>query len=231
MTFKQTMATLKKMGTAQNVKIYKRHGAGDNLFGVSFANLKLLKKQIKIDHELAEQLWNTGNSDAQTLATMIADPDALTVKTADAWVKGITSHSLGCLFADMIARSKLAAGRMKNWMKLQKEMTRCCGYSVLCTMLRNDADQLDDSACEAILETIEAQIHESANYARHSMIIGLIAIGIYKPRLQKTAIAASRRIGKVDVDHGETSCKTPAAEPYILKAAKRKSAKKKSGRV
>jgi|GEM_PF-2575689 hypothetical protein len=66
MTFKQTMATLKKMGTAQNVKIYKRHGAGDNLFGVSFANLKLLKKQIKTDHKLAEKLWRTGNSDEST---------------------------------------------------------------------------------------------------------------------------------------------------------------------
>ena len=43
------------------------------------------------------------------------------------------------------------------------------------------------------------------------------------------SIAASRRIGKVMVDHGETDCKTPDAEPYILKArarAKEKAAKK-----
>jgi len=34
--------------------------------------------------------------------------------------------------------------------------------------------------------------------------------------------AAARRIGKVEVDHGDTSCKTPDAEPYILKASARK---------
>ncbi len=36
------------------------------------------------------------------------------------------------------------------------------------------------------------------------------------------AIEAAKRIGKVEVDHGETNCKTPDAAPYIEKAAKRK---------
>ncbi len=35
-------------------------------------------------------------------------------------------------------------------------------------------------------------------------------------------LEAATRIGKVDVDHGQTSCKTPDAVPYIEKAAKRK---------
>ena len=30
-------------------------------------------------------------------------------------------------------------------------------------------------------------------------------------------LAAARRIGKVMVDHGDTSCKTPDAESYIIK--------------
>jgi hypothetical protein len=52
----------------------------------------------------------------------------------------------------------------------------------------------------------------------------LIGIGINKPALRKKAIEAARRIGKVEVDHGETNCKTPDAVPYIEKAAKRKPA-------
>jgi hypothetical protein len=61
----------------------------------------------------------------------------------------------------------------------------------------------------------------------------LISIGIRNPKLRKQAIAAAKRIGKVDVDHGETSCKTPDAAPYIAKAAaygakKKKAAKKKA---
>jgi hypothetical protein len=40
--------------------------------------------------------------------------------------------------------------------------------------------------------------------------------------LEKMGTAAASRIGKVEVDHGETGCKTPDAIPYIKKAAARK---------
>jgi hypothetical protein len=42
------------------------------------------------------------------------------------------------------------------------------------------------------------------------------------PKLQKKALAAAERIGNVEVDHGETSCKTPDAAAYIRKGAERK---------
>ena len=55
MNYTETMAELKKTGTAQNIKIYKRHGAVGNMFGVSFANLGKLKKKIKVDTSDAEK--------------------------------------------------------------------------------------------------------------------------------------------------------------------------------
>ncbi len=42
--------------------------------GVSYANLEKLKKRIKMDHELAAHLWDTGNHDARILA-MCPPPD------------------------------------------------------------------------------------------------------------------------------------------------------------
>lgn len=50
----------------------------------------------------------------------------------------------------------------------------------------------------------------------------LISIGVFNPALRAKAIEAVERIGKVEVDHGETNCKTPDAVPYIEKATKRK---------
>ena len=55
----------------------------------------------------------------------------------------------------------------------------------------------------------------------------LIAIGIRNARLEKLAIAAARRIGKVEVDHGETSCKTNDAEAYIKKTKEHRKTKAK----
>jgi hypothetical protein len=54
----------------------------------------------------------------------------------------------------------------------------------------------------------------------------LIAIGSHEP-LRADALEAARAIGKVEVDHGQTGCKTPDAAAYIGRIAARK-AKKRS---
>ena len=72
MTLKQALAALQKAGTAQNRKVYGNHGVSGPMYGVSFAELKKLKKQIKQDHELACGLWDTGNHDARILACLNA---------------------------------------------------------------------------------------------------------------------------------------------------------------
>ena len=81
---------------------------------------------------------------------------------------------------------------------------------------------LPDSFFLEHLETIEREIHSRKNRVRHSMNGALIAIGLRNPKLEQRALAAAAGIGKVEVDHGETNCKTPDAAAYITKARKRK---------
>ena len=47
MTCAEVMQCLEKSGTAQNRKIYARHGAHEPMFGVSWAHLKILTKRIR----------------------------------------------------------------------------------------------------------------------------------------------------------------------------------------
>ena len=54
----------------------------------------------------------------------------------------------------------------------------------------------------------------------------LIAIGTRSKGLHKNAIAAAKRIGRVEVDHGETGCKTPSAIPYMEKTWAHKDSKR-----
>lgn len=221
MTYTEVMAVLKKAGTAQNIKIYRRHGAKGDLFGVSFTELNKLKKKIKVDHELAVQLWESGNVDARTLATMIADPNQLTPAVADRWVKDIDYYLLGDLFAGLVAKTKHAETRIAKWTKVKSEFVRQTGYAALASALKDNIEISNDT-CLKYLRTIEKEIHGSANRARHSMNGAVSAIGIFRPELANDAIAAAERIGKVEVDHGETSCKTPDAADYIKKALARK---------
>lgn len=205
------MKELESCGTEQNVKIYRRHGAVGDLFGVSFANINRIAKAIKKNHPLALQLWDTGNSDAQTLATLIADPSIISSKDLQSWVSDIRFGGVASYFIDkLVIKTPLAKERMGVWIPAEQEYVRLCGYAIAGQLAKNDPD-VSDSLFLSLIEKIEREIHDSANRAKEMMNLTLIAIGKRNDVLRASALAAAKRIGKVDVDHGETSCKTPDA--------------------
>lgn len=220
MTLAETMQLLESLGTEQARKTYRRHGSGDNVFGVSFANLGAIRKKIKTDHALAGQLWQTGNFDACSLATMIADPAAATSAELDAWAGVVNNYCLADLLARYAAASPLAAKKRAQWMKSKQEYVAQAGWALLALAAMKD-DTLSDAELEERLVHIEKHIHAAQNRVRHAMNNALIAIGMRNPHLERLALAAAARIGKVVVDHGDTDCRTPDAAAYIKKAAAR----------
>ena len=221
MTDKEILKELKALGTAQNRKIYKRHGVGEKLYGVSYANLNKLRKKIKIDHELAQKLWTTGNHDAQILATMIADPALMNNRLLEAWAKDLSNYVLTDAFAGIVSQTSFARKKMEKWSKSKGEWIGRAGWLLLAHLTMKD-EELSDDYFENYLEIIEKDIHSRKNQVRDAMNSALIAIGIRNSKLEKKALSAAKKIGKVEVDHGETNCKTPDAGEYIRKARKRK---------
>lgn len=186
------------------------------MFGVSFADYKKLAKQIKTNQELALELWATGNHDARILATMIADPETIDNKTLDLWAKDLDNYVITDAFSSFMKKCPIAQTKMEKWVLSEKEWIGAAGHSMLShiTMSEND---LNDKYFEEHLKRIESKIHSSKNRVRYSMNNSVIAIGVRNDFLKKIATAAAKRIGPVDVDHGQTSCKTPEAVGYIEK--------------
>jgi 3-methyladenine DNA glycosylase AlkD len=215
--YKEVMSELKSMGTAQNRKIYARHGVRQKMYGVSYANLGKLKKKIKMDHDLALELWASGNHDARVLATMIADPNSLDARTLEAWVKELDNYVITDAFSGIVAQTSLLRNNMEKWTKSNQEWIGSAGWNLLGYLAGQNSD-LPDKYFIVYLKNIEAGIHDSPNRVRHAMNGAVINIGLRNESLEKKATASAKRIGKVEVDHGETSCKTPDAASYILKA-------------
>ena len=216
------LATLRKFGKPQTAAIYKHYGTGDNVFGVLTSQIGKLQKKIKTDHALAMQLWKTGNAEARALALQVADPVKITRTEANRLLKDGPVRFVGWYLSGLVSRSPIAEQTMRAWMKSTDEDSREMGYAVLAKRLKDDPDSVSDADAEKVLKTIEKEIHRSPNWARYAMNTALISIGTYKTALRKKSIEAAKRIGKVDVDHGETYCKTPDAVSYIQKASKRK---------
>ncbi|HBX69825.1 MAG TPA: DNA alkylation repair protein [Chloroflexi bacterium] len=221
MNFDETMQALETMGTAQNRKIYTRHGVGENMFGVSVANLKTLKKQIKKDHTLALQLWSSGNHDARYLATMIADPKLADVSLLESWVKDVDNYVITDAFVDYTHKTTLAQEKATEWVESKNEYVSRAGWHLLAQLAMNNAD-LPDDFFDPYLQTIEVEIHQRPNRTREGMNNALIAIGIRNPVLMAKALHVAETIGEVEVDHGPTSCKTNFAPEYIQRTVERK---------
>ena len=216
MTAQATLQELETLGTAQNCKIYRRHGVGEPLFGVSHANLGALARRIKVDQALAEALWASGNHDARMLATMIADPKQVTDTLAETWAADLDNYVLTDALAGLISRTGLARPLMERWTGSQEEWRGRAGWRLLAQLALKDTS-LPDAFFSPYLEVIEQEIHTRKNRVREAMNNALIAIGVRSEELERQALAGAARIGTVHVDHGETNCKTPDAAAYIAR--------------
>lgn len=216
----ETMTALEAVGTPQNRKVYARHGIGEPMFGVSYKDLGVLEKKIRVDEDLAEELWGTGNHDARILATKIADPDLIEAAVAEAWSTDLDNYVVTDAFAGLMVRAPFAGTAASEWIEADDEWVERAGWIVLAGLALRDRDH-DDAFYGTYLPRIEREIHGAKNRVRDAMNTALISIGTRSDDLEEEALAAAARIGAVDVDHGETGCKTATAATYIPKARER----------
>ena len=217
----QVMAELEANGSEQTRKTNRRHGITGEQFGVSYSFLNPFAKRIKVDHELAKSLWATVNYDARILATMIADPQQADDALLETWVHDLDNYAISAAFGVYAAKTLLARQKSAQWTKSDAEWIGATGWNMLGTLATNDKD-LPDEHFLPYLNTIERDLHSAKNRTRYSMNNALIAIGL-RPALEARALEVARNLGKVIVDHGDTSCKTPDAITYIQKVKDRQS--------
>lgn len=216
MSLEEAMAALQAAGTAQTRKTWMRHGAEEPVFGVSFATFKKLSKRIGVDHDLACALWATGNADARILAVKVADPARLSRADLDRWARDARWHFLASYVGQLAADGPHARAVAEAWTPVADEQRGHAGWTLVGVMALRDA-ATPDAWFAARLDEIETRIRTAPNRQRASMNGALISIGGRSPALRDAVFAAAKRIGKVDVDHGDTSCKTPDARPYVEK--------------
>lgn len=222
MTFAEAFEDLRRAGTAQNRKVYARHGVPEPLFGVSYADQTRLAKKAGVDHELAQLLWASGNHDARVLACKIADPRQAADALLESWVQDLDCYVLTDAFAAFAAASPLAARKRNKWRKSKQEWVGAAAWLLIAIAARDaSADDIDFAG---LIADVESGIHRAKNRTRYAMNTALIAIGA-RPAFTAEAIAAAQRIGAVEVDHGATGCKTPDAAAYIRKVIARRNAR------
>jgi len=230
MKLPDVLRTLRSKGTAQNRKVYARHGYPEDSYGVSFGELRKLAKALGRDQQLARGLWQSGNGDARVLAVMVAEAAEMSTTELDAWVRQIRFYVLGDAFSQLVARSPHARRKSAAWRKSSSDHVAQVGWNLVGLLAVPDGE-LSDAELVPLLDGIERGISAAANRTRHAMNMALCAIGGYRPALHDRALEVARAIGKVEVDHGETGCKTPDATSYIARMVAHQARRKAPARA
>jgi DNA alkylation repair enzyme len=127
----EALATLEAAGSEQNCNTYRRHGAHDPMYGVSFSVMRPLAKRAKRDQVLALGLWATGNYDARILACMVADPAVATEQELDAWLAEIDVYVLVDIFvASLASQVEGVRERADRWSAAPRDWTSQAGWDL-----------------------------------------------------------------------------------------------------
>ena len=186
------MAALEELGTAQNRKIYTRHGAAPPMFGVSYGSLRPIARKIGTDHSMAKDLWATGNHDARVLALETADPQLLTKSEANSWIADATNYIISEGVGGLAARSPHARSRSQIWRDRRREWTAAAGWFIVaCTA--EDPDVWTGDELVAFIDQIEEQIHYRPNRVRHEMTLALVAMALRGASVRRRALAHRER--------------------------------------
>ena len=211
------MKDLEKKGSDPIRKILKNHGANEPLYGVKVADLKVIQKKVKKDHQLAMELFSTGNYDAMYLAGLIADESKMSKKDIQQWAERSTSNGISEYTVAWVAAESDHGWELgMQWIDSPKENIASAGWNTLSGVIAMKPDnELDIATIKKLLQRIVKEIHGAPNRVRYTMNGFVIGVGGYIKELTKEAIETSKKVGDVYVDMGGTACKVPAASDYI----------------
>ena len=199
------------------------------MFGVKVGDLKTILKKIKGRQELALELYDTGNTDAMYLAGLVANGALMTKQQLESWARGASWSMISEYTVPWVAsESPLAAELAQKWIDAKQPSVVSSGWMTWSAIVATRPDEeLDLKALQKLLDRVTLQIHDSNNRVRSAMNGFVISVGGYVLPLQKKAREAAKKIGKVEVDVGDTACKVPLALEYIDKMIARGNSGKK----
>jgi 3-methyladenine DNA glycosylase AlkD len=218
MTAKEIVAELKKFANAQTKKTWMTHGAQEPCLGVKVEDMKKIQKRVKMDYQLALDLYDTGIADAMYLAGLIADDAKMTKKDLQKWIEGATWGMVAEFTVPWVASGSPHGRELAlKWIESKDEAIASAGWQTYSSLvaIKEDAD-LDLAEIKGLLARVAKTIHQQPNRVKYVMNSFVIAVACHVKPLHKLAVETANGIGKVAVDL-VGACKIPFAPDYIKK--------------
>lgn len=220
MTCQQIITELEKVGNETTKRIFMKHGAKEPLFGVKVQDLKKILKKVKKNHELSLELYDTGISDARYLAGLLADETKITKSDLQHWADTADWYMLSEYTVPWVAsETRHGLELALEWIEADRDGKAAGGWSTLANLATLQPDvALDIDIFKKLLQRVAVNMHSAPNRTRYAMNGFVIAVGCSVKPLSQNAMELGKKLGKISIEMGGTSCKVPYAPDFIQKA-------------
>ncbi|MGC4963400.1 DNA alkylation repair protein [Gordonia sp. DT101] len=210
------MAELAELEDPKVREVNSRHGDDH---GVNLTKLRAVAKRLKTQHELAHGLWETGDTEARLLATLICRPKTFDRDDLDAMVRDARTPKVHDWLVNYVVKKNSHCEELRRaWLADPDPVVASAGWALTAQRVAKEPQALD---LRALLDVIDAEMKGAPDRLQWTMNVCLAQIGIADPEYRGRAIEIGERLEVLKDYPTSPGCTSPFAPVWIAEMVSR----------
>ncbi|MET4222916.1 DNA alkylation repair protein [Oerskovia enterophila] len=215
-TVSDVLAELEALEDPKIRAVNERHGDDH---GVNLTKLRGVAKSLKTQHELAEQLWETGDTAARLVAILVCRPRSWSAAELDTMLRDARVPKVhGWLVSYVVKKSPHVEELRTAWFADPDPVVASAGWALTTDRVAKSPEGIDLSG---LLDRIEADMKDAPERLQWAMNECLANIGIHHPELRARAVGIGERLEVLKDYPTPPNCTSPFAPTWIAEIVRR----------
>jgi 3-methyladenine DNA glycosylase AlkD len=216
-TLAEVMAELAALEDPKARQVNEKHGDDH---GVNLGKLRAVAKRLRTQHELALELWGTGDTAARLLALLVCRPKAFDRDELDAMLREARAPKVHDWLVNYVVKRHPQAEALRTaWFADPDPVVASAGWALTAERVAKRPDGLD---LAGLLDIVEAQMRDAPERLQWAMNHCLAQIGIEHPAHRARAVAIGERLEVLKDYPTPPNCTSPFAPTWIAEMVRRK---------
>ena len=191
--------------------------------GINLAQLRALAKRVKTDHELARELWASGDTASRLLAILVCRPKAFSADELDAMMREERSPKAHDWLVNYVVKKSPHAETLRlAWLDDADPLVASAGWALNAERVVKSPESLD---LPVMLDIIDAEMKDAPDRVQWEMNTSLALIGIHHPAYRARALEIGERLEVLKDYPTPPNCTSPYAPIWIDEMVRRQVAK------
>ena len=215
-TVAEVMAELAALEDPRARAVNERHGDDH---GVNLGKLRAIAKRLKTQQDLARQLWETGDTAARLLATLICRPKAFERDELDLMLRGARIPKVHDWLLNYVVKKNPHSEELRlAWSADPDPVVASAGWALTTERVAKKPEDLD---LPGLLDVIEAEMKDAPERLQWAMNHCLAQIGIEHAEQRARALDIGERLEVLKDYPTPPGCTSPFAPAWITEMVRR----------